>query len=87
MSSSTIAATITNALRAPAILLVEWEAPGAERKAADAVTLLMRHGLRPTSARPALPVSCRCGTTDPSIAHRRTAEARRLLAARRQECE
>ncbi|MEU4231975.1 hypothetical protein AB0F17_47435 [Nonomuraea sp. NPDC026600] len=85
--SSTIAAIITNAQRALVILLAEWEVPGAERKAADAVTLLVRHGLRPTSARTALPVSYRRGTADPSIAHRGAAGARRLLAARRQECE
>jgi hypothetical protein len=87
LSSSSIAATITNAQRALAILLAEREVPGAERKAADAVTLLMRHGLRPTSARPALPVARRRGTNDPHIAHRGAAEARRLLAARRQEGE
>ncbi|MFI6499875.1 hypothetical protein [Nonomuraea typhae] len=81
---ATTAANLTSAQRALAQMLAEWGMPDPDQKAADAVTLLMRYGMRPTSARPPLPVPRR-HPRDPRIAQRGAAEARRLLAARHRE--
>ncbi|NRQ30679.1 hypothetical protein HII36_02340 [Nonomuraea sp. NN258] len=81
------AATITAAERALAVLLSEWGVSDSGRRAADAVSLVVRHGLRPTAARPAVPTHRSGGVRDASIARRGAEHARRLLTARTREDE
>ncbi|WP_043615255.1 hypothetical protein [Nonomuraea candida] len=76
------ATTITAAERALAALLAEWGVPDPGRRAADAVSMVMRHGLRPTAARSAIPTRKLRGVPDATIARRGAEHARKLLAAR-----
>ncbi|MFF4195179.1 hypothetical protein [Nonomuraea sp. NPDC001831] len=76
--------TITAVERVLAVLLTEGGVRHPGRRATDAVSLVIRHSLRPTAARPAVPVAWSVGIRDASIARRGAEHVRRRLAARSQ---